>query len=383
MKNILIALQVAVLLMVTACNRSNEVILTEVASVKKDWVPDSRVALFDVNVQFLSNQIILTGETTLEEARADLIQRLKKTGVTVIDSIKVLPMLEQKWGITSVSVANLRDEPRHAAQLVSQTIMGTPVQILKSKGGWSLIQAPDNYIAWVNNSSIVSMDEAAFSSWKSSERYIVIEDCWVLDGNGHRVSDCVKGTILQVEKTGAEANVLLPDGREGSVKANHIMKLDDWMSNIQLDQKALVEQSVTFMGLPYLWGGTSSKAVDCSGFMKNIYFMNGYILARDASQQINYGETIDLEIEALQVGDLLFFGNPEKGRVTHVAMYIGDTEYIHSSGQVKINSLDKSRENYSEYRTSSWLGAQRYIGQGVSEGLMPVSKHSWYVNANE
>jgi len=130
--------------------------------------------------------------------------------------------------------------------------------------------------------------------------------------------------------------------------------------------------------LPYLWGGTSSKAVDCSGFVKSVYFLNGYILARDASQQINYGQKIELEIEKLQVGDLLFFGRLTPRSVTHVGMYIGNTEYIHSSGMVKINSLDSTRLNYKDYGTNCWLGAQRFINQASSEGLIPVSEHPWY-----
>jgi len=382
MKQTLIALQVAVLLIVTGCRESDDSVLKEIESVKTQWVPDSRVALFDVEAQFISDQVILKGETTLGAAKAELIKRMQKQHVRFVDSIVVLPNALQKWAITSVSVANLRDKPKHSAQLVSQTIMGTPVQVLKADNGWSLIQSPDNYIAWVNNSSIVPMDDVLFSSWKNSERCMVLEDCWLLDDNGKRVSDLVKGTILQVDNESNKNHLLLPDGRRGTVNAGLTIGLKDWMINIHLNQKALVEQAVTYMGLPYLWGGTSSKAVDCSGFMKNIYFMNGFILARDASQQIKYGQTIELDIAALQVGDLLFFGNPESGSVTHVAMYIGDTEYIHSSGQVKVNSLDQSRDNYSHYRTSSWLGAQRYIGQQAGEGLMPVSMHSWYVDVN-
>ncbi|MCU4156163.1 C40 family peptidase [Carboxylicivirga sp. A043] len=381
MKTILLVFQVAVILILAACNNSNEAILAEVESVKAHWVPDSRVALFDVDAQVTSNKIFLSGETTIEEAKADLIAKLQKLKLTIVDSVKVLPARKQKWAITLISVANLREGPRHSAQLVSQAIMGTPLQVLKSEGGWSLVQSPDQYIAWVNNSSIVKMDEKAFSNWKNSKRVIVVEDCWLKDAEGNRINDLVKGCILQKEKTSGKVYLSLPDGRKGMVETKNLKDLEGWLSNVELIQDALVEQAMTFMGLPYLWGGTSSKAVDCSGFMKNIYFMNGYILARDASQQINYGQSVELKVEALEVGDLLFFGNKEKGKVTHVAMYIGDTEYIHASGRVKINSLDESRENYSEYRTASWLGAQRYIGQEKNEGLMPVSQHGWYINS--
>ena len=97
---------------------------------------------------------------------------------------------------------------------------------------------------------------------------------------------------------------------------------------------ALVKTAKKFNGIPYLWGGFSSKAIDCSGFTSNIYFLNGIILQRDASQQIKFGKEItsNYEYTNLLKGDLLFFGRkandsvPEK--VIHVGMYIGDSEFI-------------------------------------------------------
>lgn len=383
MRSFPLILQITVILALTACGNSHEAILAEVESVKQHWCPDSSVAIFNVDVRLKSNKVLLTGETTIKEAKTDLIKRLLALELDIVDSIIVFPDQQQKWAITSVSVANHRDRPEHAAQLVSQTIMGTPLQVLKVQDGWSLVQSPDQYIAWVNNSSMKRMNDTDFSKWKNSKRGIVMNDCWLLNDAGERVSDLVKGSIIQVDKLSENAHVLLPDGRNGVVDTKKIMLFADWVSGIHLRKDALVEQSKMFMGLPYLWGGTSSKAVDCSGFMKNIYFMSGYILARDASQQINYGHRVELKIDSLHIGDLLFFGNKNKGKVTHVAMYIGNAEYIHSSGRVKINSLDKTKDNYSAYRTVSWMGAQRYIGQQPGEGLMPVSEHNWYVNSNQ
>jgi len=84
--------------------------------------------------------------------------------------------------------------------------------------------------------------------------------------------------------------------------------------------------------------------------------------------------------DSLKRGDLLFFGSGGRMRPkpTHVGMYIGDTEFIHCSGMVKINSLDSTKANFSRFRRDSFLGARRITGAKPGNGIQPVLEHSWY-----
>ncbi|MEM9806829.1 MAG: C40 family peptidase [Cyanobacteria bacterium P01_D01_bin.56] len=79
----------------------------------------------------------------------------------------------------------------------------------------------------------------------------------------------------------------------------------------------------------YLWGGTVAPNYDCSGLMQAAFASVGVPLPRDSYQQEAFTKTIDKS--ELLPGDLLFFGTPE--RTTHVALYLGDGRYIHSSGK--------------------------------------------------
>jgi hypothetical protein len=225
------------------------------------------------------------------------------------------------------------------------------------------------------------------TTWKKSSKVIYIETTgWLHDtslDNTGVVGDLVAGSIM--EKTGelkGFTSVVLPDGRKGLVENKKIEDFGNWKSNINCSEENICNVALTFLGVPYLWGGSSIKGVDCSGFVQSVFFMNGLILARDASLQALHGTPVDITdgYSRLRKGDLLFFGSKENKtlHVTHVAIYLGNSEYINASGRVMINSLDSTQVSFNRRRTSSLLEAKRISGVVNDMGIVPVIKHPWY-----
>ena len=271
--------------------------------------------------------------------------------------------------------------------MVSQAVMGTPVKILKKKGGWLLIQTPDSYIGWTTSSSVQELNEQEIAKWKQSERVIFLRksgDIIINPNNNKVVSDIVAGAVVEVKSDkGNFYEIALPDGRTGMLKKDDVADFKSWSEKIIPEAVRLIPFAESLLGSPYLWGGTSTKGIDCSGFVKTLYFINGIILARDASLQYLYGKPVacSKSLDSLLPGDLIFFGHFNKGekRITHVGMYIGNTEVIHSSGMVRINSLDSTRANFSKYLKDGMMGARRIIGTGSGKGTEQVAGHNWYL----
>jgi gamma-D-glutamyl-L-lysine dipeptidyl-peptidase len=375
------------------CKSSREINIssnTEIDSIASRYLPDQRMGIWNIHLKKGRDGMqILAGETTIPEAKAALTNTLSKHINNFIDSVIVLPdtSVNKKYmGLATLSVINIRKHPQQSAELVSQALLGTPVMILKSENYWFLIQTPDNYIGWVEEASVVPLTITEFKKWKHSDRVIsLVSSGWIYATPYQKevVGDFVSGCILV--KAGEEhgfTRVSLPDGRSGYIESKAVTDFNSWKAGVKCTGDSIVRCAAKFMGLPYLWGGSSSKGVDCSGLSKTVYFLNGLILFRDASQQALHGLNVDITpgYKNLRPGDLLFFGSMKdsKPHVTHVAVYKGDTEFIHSSGRVMISSLDSSRSNYSGFRKSSLLSAKRILGIDNDPGIVSVNSHPWY-----
>lgn len=361
----------------------------EVDSISKKWVPDKREGIFDAKIIDRDGLLTLKGETSMPEAKNDLLKYLEKNNLKFIDSLQTLPdtsVIKKPWGLINVSVCNMRSEPSHGAEMLSQALLGTPVKIIKKRGGWYMIQTPDNYLGWTDGDAVQPITVTDHDQWKNSSRVIFtgkFGDIFLDPGGKKVVSDITAGCILKSEgmKNGY-LSVIFPDGRKGFAFAKQFEPFDKWAEDSKPQEGNIIPEAMRFMGTPYLWGGTSAKGLDCSGFVKTVFFLNGLILARDVSLQIRHGLELRSyqNLDSLQTGDLLFFGSVRNGKIraTHVGMYIGNTEFIHESGMVRINSLDSTRANFSSYRKNSFLGARRILGEFPAPGLQLVSQHPWY-----
>jgi hypothetical protein len=362
----------------------------DIDSIQHKWVPDEREGICTLKLSIISGgRVLIKGETDLPGARNEIINYLNNSGYDYCDSLFIIPdtsKIKKTWGLISISVSNIKKSPSHSSEMVSQTILGTPVKILKEKGGWLLIQTPDHYIGWANSSGIAELNEQEIEKWKRSDRVIFLRksgDILFESGSDRVLSDIVFGSILEV--TGEKQScyeVVLPDGRRGVLNKGDVADFKHWSVSKDIEPDKLILFGKSLLGSPYMWGGTSTKALDCSGFVKTIYFTGGIILARDASLQFYYGLPVDYSssIASLEKGDLIFFGYNREGkkRITHVGMYIGDTEVIHCSGMVRINSLDSTRTNYSEYLKKGMMGARRIIGTESGKGLEHITNNNWY-----
>ncbi len=357
------------------------------AEIKKEYAPDKRVALFDLTIDKNTDSYILKGETNLPDALEALKTRLVADSIAFIDSVQVLPAadLDQKTrAIVNISVANLRSKPGHSSELATQATLGTVLNVYKKEDNWFYVQTPDKYLAWVDEGGIELVESQKAENWQVDDKVIYTETY------GHAylgpeedvsiVSDLTAGNLVKLVKIGAENYLVrFPDGRNAYVRKNESAVYDQWLNELDGANETLIATAQDLMGIPYLWGGTSTKGVDCSGFTKTVYFLNGMVIPRDASQQVHTGILVDStrNFDKLQKGDLLFFGRKATDstaqRVVHVGMWIGHNEFIHSSGKVRISSIDKTSKNYDAYNLNRYLLTKRVFKQ-EGKGLIDLKK---------
>ena len=223
-------------------------------------------------------------------------------------------MLRPYRGRVTRPLVGLRSAPADNAELVDQAHYGEVLTDLGILGEWMYVQGEDQYLGWTRREGLeLDLGVASF--------FIV----------------AVPLAILRSSPDPAAAHVgYLPAGAavHRHAKGDWIETEMGWLArtdttlNEYLIERPpaaddLIQTAESFIGVPYLWGGTTALGLDCSGFVQQVYRLNGVALPRDADQQAVLGR----KVEEARAGDLMFFG---ADAVTHVALATSATEFIHA-----------------------------------------------------
>lgn len=283
------------------------------------------------------------------------------------------------WALVTVPMAPMRSAAAHSSEMETQYIMGTPVRVDSVTVDWAYATGPDGYRGYLPLKALAETDSAGLCKWQQSQRYIVVNPSGLQlrDSAGMLISPLPFGAIVgAADSRGA---VSLPDGRTGYTEAEDIVPLETLGDRSVMTPDMVVDMALAFTGVPYLWGGTTADALDCSGLTQLSYKMAGLMLPRNASAQARIGKDIALDVDSLRPADLIFMGSDRMARrVTHVGIYLGNGMVIHSSGYVHVNSLYPASP---QYINRVLLGARRYF-DGTA-GPLPdagvcILSHPWY-----
>ncbi|WP_262152563.1 C40 family peptidase [Chryseobacterium foetidum] len=214
-------------------------------------------------------------------------------------------------GVCTVTVAPVRAENSDRAEIVTEILFGESADILEVNKNWTKIKMHyDGYEGWMDTKQIKTVSDEYLANRKVT---VVTED--------------FSSVLMKDGKT------LLSMGSEVEFPVVASKRSHNLRESIALTAKE-------FINVPYLWGGKSFFAVDCSGFTQLVFKIHDIKLPRDASQQVEVGESLTF-VEESEMGDLAFFENAE-GKIIHVGIMLDNQKIIHASGKVRIDTLDSS-----------------------------------------
>ncbi len=214
----------------------------------------------------------------------------------------------------------------------TQMVYGRKVVVLSRSGKWSRVEIPsqtgnhfpNGVIGWVPSAQLSATAPPA------APRAVIVSvpSTWLYNASdgvvgGRRLLLSYDTELPELSTAHGYALVGLPGGGEGAMA-------DDAVAPVRggaVTGNAIVDQARLFLGLPYLWGGTSGFGYDCSGLAYSVYARYGMMLPRNAADQKR--ATVAVPFNQARPGDLLFFAGPHgTGEVDHVSIYAGGGQMI-------------------------------------------------------
>jgi cell wall-associated NlpC family hydrolase len=234
----------------------------------------------------------------------------------------------------------------------TQVVLGEAVTVVALSGSWARVVVPDQptpldprgYPGWIPKRQLVSGVASA------PVVTVVKATTWVLRSTGVQFLELSIGSrLVRIGSTAKQWHVRLPDGRSGYVSRSSAVT-----HPLAATERSMLASGHRFLGLAYLWAGTSGFGFDCSGFVELLYRVHGITIPRDADAQARAG--IAVRRADLRPGDLVFFAN--SGGVHHVGMYVGNGMMIHAphtGAHVEVTSISAGTFG------TEYAGARRFL----------------------
>ena len=262
----------------------------------------------------------------------------------------------EKVGTICGNNVNFRAEPATSSDIIGKFAEGTEVEVVSVANGWC-------EVVYNGTTGYVSADYVEVNGETMSQpKGIVVGSCVnVRSGpstNHGIVTKVYAGAIVEILGEADGWCYISYNGYTGYLCDDYVREYKGATTSAIGEQ--VVALAMSYLGVPYAWGGASPSGFDCSGFTLYIYKQFGYSLPHSASSQwYNTGEYV--ERSDLQPGDIVLFADPARtnGKAcSHVGIYIGNGEFIHASSSssgkyVRISSLT------SGYYNTYYKGAKR------------------------
>ena len=261
-------------------------------------------------------------------------------------------------GVVINNVISLRATADGDSERVTQALIGEPLVAEGGQKDWYYVQTWDTYRGWIPSYAIKLFDDSS-RSYASTGPVAVIRELWaeVREQPNERATIITKATVgaaLEVaNSTGDWVELQLPDTRTGFVRKSDV-KLVDKATAVAIwlpTPEKIIETACRFVGVPYLWGGTSPFGIDCSGFVQLVHRIHGITLLRDAGIQAGDPRCQRVARGDVKMGDLVFFGKgkePDLSLITHIGIAMDNDRFIHSGGRcgVAITRFDDPTSPY-------------------------------------
>ena len=273
----------------------------KISSEKEGWIRKEKLATIQTETANTENT---TNETTTTEQTTQQPETTQQTNTT-------------KTMYVNTQTANLRQKADKTSQVIKQLSQNTKVTVMSTDNGWAYID--------VNGTKGYIAESLLTTTQKETSRSGLTTREQAATNNSTTKSTTAANTTTQKNTAVTESTTTSASG------------------------SAVVSYAQQFLGCKYVYGGTSTKGFDCSGFTQYVYKHFGINLNRTAAAQYSNGKSVT----QLQAGDLVMFG---KSGINHVGIYIGGNTFIHAANPGRGVTTDTLSTGY--YKTN-YVGAKR------------------------